>query len=598
LKKYEDNANRKLILIIALMIFVSITYRTDYVLALTPKIVVTPTPHGINTDGRTHELLTIELQTSDDKAFLAPQDIRIHISSSNLNVGDVEEFVIIPEGMSFTKAEFTSSHNSGVTIITASSPGFQTGDTRLQIFQSNFDSRLIVYVSPNTMPAIPDIEGMVTIQIVNRDGEPYPAIENIDIKLTSSNHSVCTVTEDITIYQGENYATTSFQTTSNEIGEALISAQADGFNPGNDIVNILNYTGTPARVSIFFGPDLLLPDGETHEAVTIQVQDENGDPARSPASRPVFLSSSNINLATIISSVTIQPGEFHETAEITTHNQNGDSYISASSPGLYPDYEEISVDGQIPTIINILAHPSMLLADGTEYDIVTVQLLDEEGKPVEASESLEVYLVSSDPNVGILPDSITINPGSSYAHVSFQSGGSSGTTSLSAFSPGVESAKTTVETVTYGLNVTLTTPLSIRINQTFIATIEVTSSGEAIPGAEIAWSVIGGEIITEDQTTDEDGIATLELIQKYDQLKISAEISKTGYDSNEASKSIRITQDIEQTELTVTILGTEVKVFTLLIGLAIVIAVALAAYVYIKYRDSKDQEPDDLEIYT
>ena len=188
------------------MIFVSITYRTDYVLALTPKIVVTPTPHGINTDGRTHELLTIELQTSDDKAFLAPQDIRIHISSSNLNVGDVEEFVIIPEGMSFTKAEFTSSHNSGVTIITASSPGFQTGDTRLQIFQSNFDSRLIVYVSPNTMPAIPDIEGMVTIQIVNRDGEPYPAIENIDIKLTSSNHSVCTVTEDITIYQGENYA--------------------------------------------------------------------------------------------------------------------------------------------------------------------------------------------------------------------------------------------------------------------------------------------------------------------------------------------------------------------------------------------------------
>jgi len=126
----------------------------------------------------------------------------------------------------------------------------------------------------------------------------------------------------------------------------------------------------------------------------------------------------------------------------------------------------------------------------------------------------------------------------------------------------------------------------------------VASNGESVPGAEIVWSVIGGEIIAEDQITDEDGIATLELIQKYNQLKISAEISKTGYDSNEASKSIRITQDIEQTELTVTILGNEVKVFTLLIGLAVVIAVALAAYVYLKYKNSREQEPDDLEIYT
>lgn len=35
------------------------------------------------------------------------------------------------------------------------------------------------------------------------------------------------------------------------------------------------------------------------------------------------------------------------------------------------------------------------------------------------------------------------------------------------------------------------------------------------------------------------------------------------------------------------ILGTEVKVFTLLIGFAIIIAVALSAYVYLKYRGLK-----------
>lgn len=598
LKKYEKNATSKILLIIALITLTTISYQTEHVSAIVPKIAVTPTPSGINADGRTHEILTIELQTTNNTAFLAPQDIRVQISSSNLNIGTVEEFVTVPEGKSYTKAEFTSTTNSGVTIISASSPGFITGDTRLQIHQSNFDSRILVYVSPYSMPAKPDVKGMVTVQIINSDGEPYRAIDNIDIKLTSSNHSICTVTEDITIQRGENYATARFKTTSYSVGEALISAQADGFDPGNDVVNTWNYTGTPARLQIFFGPDLVLPDGEIHEAITVQVQDENGNPVRSYSPRTIFLSSSNINLATVDSSVTIPTGAFHETAEITTYNQNGESSISVSSPGLYPDYAELSIDGPIPTILNILAYPRMLLADEAVYDIVTVQLLDEEGNPVEASEDFSVYLTSSNTDVGTLPESITIYAGNSYAIVPFQSGGRSGESALVAFGSGVEPAETLVETITFGLDLTLSTPFSISINQTFIATVQVSSGGVPVPDANIAWSALGGVILEEDLKTDENGIGTLQLIQKYDQLKISAEISKTGYEPNEASKSIRITQDIEQSELTVTILGTEVRVFTLLIGLAIIIAVALAAYVYIKYKDSKNQEPDDIEIYT
>jgi hypothetical protein len=35
-------------------------------------------------------------------------------------------------------------------------------------------------------------------------------------------------------------------------------------------------------------------------------------------------------------------------------------------------------------------------------------------------------------------------------------------------------------------------------------------------------------------------------------------LARAGYEPNEVSKSIRVTQDIEQSELTVAILGTEV----------------------------------------
>ncbi len=179
------NVNRKIFLIIALVTIATITYQTESVLAASPKLIVTPTPHGINADGRTHEIITIELQTADGTAFLALKDIRVQITSSNLNVGTVEAYVTIPEGKSYAKAEFTSTANSGITIISASSPGFETGDTQLQVYKSNFDSTLLVYTSPNSMPAEPNVEGMVTVQIINSEGEPYLAIDDIEIKLIS-----------------------------------------------------------------------------------------------------------------------------------------------------------------------------------------------------------------------------------------------------------------------------------------------------------------------------------------------------------------------------------------------------------------------------
>jgi len=145
---------------------------------------------------------------------------------------------------------------------------------------------------------------------------------------------------------------------------------------------------------------------------------------------------------------------------------------------------------------------------------------------------------------------------------------------------------------------TLSTPNAIKINQTFTVQVELSSLGLPVSGAQIEWTALGGVILSEDSVSDDDGVATAQITQKFDTLRLKVLAIKTGYESVEAQKSIQAAQQIEEKELTVTILGTEILVFHILIVLAAIIAVILAAYVYIKYRKSREDEPEDLEIYT
>jgi len=566
--------------------------------AKSPVIVVNITPGIINADSESHEIITIELQTASGQPLLAPRDIPIQLTLSNLNIGNIDQFVTIPEGKTFTKATFTTKKNSGLAIITASSPGFVTGDSYIQVLRSNFDASLRVYAAPNSQPAKAGEKGRIMVQILDSRGEPFKAIDDVRITLTSSNNSICTVVKDLVIEKGTNYATTEFTVTGIILGETLISAQAQGFAPGNDIINIFNITGTPKQLAVFFGPDRVLPDEKIHDAITIQLQNQYGEPTPAIEPTTIYLSSSNTNIATIEETVTINTGQYKTTAKITTYAVNGESIIAASSTGLYPDYEAFLVQGQVPTLMDLYINPEIIIADESEYNILTVQLLDDEGNPVEAREDTTIYLTSSNIFTGSVPDSTIIPQGKSYAITSFTSTAQAGETIIAAATMGVEPTEKSLKTITMQFNMSLITPNTIRINQTFIIEAEVTSGGLPVPNVKIEWTALGGVILLEDSETNSQGIAQAQIVQKYDQLRLKAVATKAGYDLNEVQKNIQITQDVKSAELKVTILGREIPVFQILIALAVIIALALTAYVYIKYRKSREDEPEDLEIYS
>ena len=598
MKTETHKAITKIFLIFVLLTLITVSCYAEQAQATSPRIGISITPPIINADGESHEIITIELWSQTDQPYIAPIDIPIQLSSSNLDIGSIQTFVTIEKGSTFVKANFTTKKNSGLSIITATSPGFETGQGYVQVLRSNFDANLELFASPNSMPALVGKEGIVTVQILDSTGTPFKAIDDIPIIITSSNHSICTVTKEVMIPKGENYVTTNFRISGTKPGQSLISALAQGFGPGNDVVNTFNVTGDPTALTIFFGPESVISDQAEHSLVYVQLQDEFGNPQKTPSTITVYLSSSNTNIATIEDFITIKSGYYSGVAKLTTHDINGESIITAQSPGFYPDYETISIEGQVPTLLGLDIKPNALISDGSSNEILTIQILDNEGNPVEAGEDIDIYLSSSNSDVGIVPESVTIKAGHSYATAPFTSQGGSGATTVIATSMGIAPKEAVLSAITLEMNATLVTPITLKINQTFLAEVQLISDGLPVSGATVDWTALGGVILSQDNTTNADGISHAEIIQKYDQLRLKASVSKTGYIPVEETKNIQITQDIEQTELTIEILGRTFKVFHVLIALAVIIAIAMGGYVYIKYRKTQDDEPDDLEIYT
>ena len=562
-----------------------------------PQIVVHIAPDIIAADGGRHEIITVELQTPKGEPYLAPEETRIYLSLTNEEIGSVEPVVVIPEGKSYVKAVFKSSGKAGFGIVTAGAPNFQPGEAYLQALGSNFDARLRVYAHPSSQPAVPGAKGNVTVQLLDSNGEPFTALQDVHVRITSSNSTICRVTPSLVIPQGRNYGVALFEIVGSRPGTALISAQATGFEPGSDLVNTFNSSGRPSQLSLYLGPETLMPDNSTHQTLTIQLQDLYGEPAPAANETVVYLSSSNPEVAVAQENVTITPGQYHVKANVTTREGNGETMISASSQGLYPDFERLTVQGHTPIALNLFIAPAKIIAVEDQHPIVTIQLLDEEGNPVNARRDTEVTLLSTNTAIGLLPETALLPKDTNYITVSFQCTGLPGSTEITATAPSLEPAEATLETITKNFNLTLTTPPTIKINQTFTIQIQATAEGHPLPNVRVEWSALGGVILESDDYTDGDGVAEARLTQKYEQLKLRITASKPGYETQETQKTIQIAQEIESKELTITLLGREIKVFHILVALAITIALALAAYLYIKYRRTDEIEELDLDVY-
>jgi len=94
-----------------------------------------------------------------------------------------------------------------------------------------------------------------------------------------------------------------------------------------------------------------------------------------------------------------------------------------------------------PAALRIAADPTELLSDGKSTSTITIELLDEEGKPIKASENIEVRLSAT---LGKITSPVTIKAGESTGKATLTSSAEFGEGKVSAESKGLKGASTSL----------------------------------------------------------------------------------------------------------------------------------------------------------
>ncbi len=308
-------------------------------------------------------------------------------------------------------------------------------------------SKLSIYVSPNSVLADNKTYNCIFVQLQDSSGLPARALQNTAISLSSSLTNIGTVDPLIIILNGTSYALASFNTTFSP-GTTTISASATGYPTVQASVTTIG--PIPYALAVYGFPSTLPADNSSYNAIMVQLQDSSGIPAKAPKNGiPVTLFSSNTNVGTVNTSITIPEGQTYAIATFNTTTTNGQATITAVASGYTTGGTTITTQSITagPDKITIFTGPTKVLADNNAYQQIAVELLNSTTGFVSAAPSdLTISVTSSDESIGKLELPITIAKNQTFGLATFDTTYKSGTTTITAVGANLPSAQQTIST--------------------------------------------------------------------------------------------------------------------------------------------------------
>jgi len=549
------------------------------------RLAVYVSPPTLPADGGSYACVYIQIQDFWGMPLPASSRLSVTLTSSNLEVGWVDEEATIEEGETFTVALFNTSLKPGLTIITASASGFISGYAALTTVNPSGASppfKLNVYAQ-GIMPSEAGLAGTLAVQAVGSNGLPIPLPWDVKVTLASSNNTVLEVPPYMVINAGATYAQAPFNIKGIP-GRSRITAMADGFLPGSAEVAVRDVGGRPARLLLTLTPPVLAPDGGLHEGVVqVQLLDEAGAPSRAAGDIQIYISTSNPEVGVVADLVTVRGGAFAAYASVKAGVKAGDAVITVAAGGLEAASSTLRVMGLTPSKLAVYSAPPMVPADGKPRDVLAVQVQDASGVPVASNRDVYVKLTSSSPLVGQVPALLTIRRGESTSIAPFIPTLHPGAANITASAQGLEASTTSIETWTPAVNLTLEAPSAVRINQTFSVKATVSYRGLPVGGASLEWTASGVEVIALVNLTDAEGGASIILKQASKRGFITVKASKPGFLPAEAGKSVAAIVPTEEAP-SINILGFELPISTLALAIAGLVGALTIAYIILKLK--------------
>jgi hypothetical protein len=422
---------------------------TNFALANDPaKLCLFAGSPSVLADNSSYQCIFVQLQDSNGKVARALQDITIGLSSSLTIVGTVDSSITISKGETFASANFTSTFYPGTTTISASATGFATV---LSIITTvgPMPSTIAIYGFPATLPSDGNSYPAIMVQLQDSTGLPARAPRDVQLALTSSNTTIGTVSQSVTIHEGESYAVANFSTTTKaqteaKILNATVTAVSQGYSSNQVTITTTPVALNATKLKIFTGPSKVLADQNSYKQIAVQLQNATGFVALGSEDTIINIASSDSSICQI-ESVKILKGQNYALATLNTTFKAGNANITAVANDFPLTYQIISTSGFIASKLAIYCLPTSLPSDGNTFQTIQVQLQDSLGRPAKsAGAEANVKLFSSQPTVAAVNSMLTIPLGKSTASGNLTLTYTPGNTTITAQASGYTTGQATL----------------------------------------------------------------------------------------------------------------------------------------------------------
>jgi len=187
-----------------------------------------------------------------------------------------------------------------------------------------------------------------------------------------------------------------------------------------------------------------------------------------------------------------------------------------------------------------LSFPKNILANANT--LATVQLLDSVGNPVYAKKDIQIKLVSNDEGVLKIPQELTVKNGEYFTTFNLETN-NEGKIELALLSEDFALSKYEINVVDISPSLSLDLLGTMNWNERIEAKLAVTipEIQTSLAGFQVEWIAEGGEVVDMESMTDNQGIATLNIIANdKDTVSITAKVSGNGLSASTLSKTANI----------------------------------------------------------
>jgi hypothetical protein len=316
---------------------------------------------------------------------------------------------------------------------------------------------LVLTITPPKLPAcVPSIrctDPAVIVSLVDANSLPSAATSAITVYLTSSLPNIAYFPSafpyQVMIQPGKTYVVVNVTTTATP-GTTEITASSSGLASASADLTTVEPSGFPDKLSVFASPDEFQGTSVQQGIVKVELVDDAGLPSKAIVQVNVSLTSSNPSLASLAqNNLTIPAGSLYASGAFESGIGKGTAVITASSTGFQSGDSIVTLVTDsctgpcVPVGLNLRVLSGSgsvgnLPADGQDYDVLEVSLLDSQGGPATATSNVAVQLSTSKSEVvNLVNDIVTISSGQESVIAVLSTSALEGTATITATSTGL-----------------------------------------------------------------------------------------------------------------------------------------------------------------